>query len=89
MTVLDRQVRVATSGVSRLMGLALLDRDRAGEGLLIPDCSSVHTFGMRFRLDVLFLDDAGALIEARIAVPPGRIVGCRRAAAVLELPSCR
>ena len=33
----------------------LLDRHRAPEGLLIPRCRSVHTYGMRFPLDLLFL----------------------------------
>ena len=87
--VFDREVLIATRALSRLLGLALLDRADAGDGLLIPRCRSVHTFGMRFRLDLLFLDDDGAPIEARIAVSPGRIVRCSRAAAVLELPSNR
>jgi uncharacterized membrane protein (UPF0127 family) len=55
--------------------------------LHIPRCRSVHTFGMRFRLDLLFLDEEGRVIELRRAVPPGRFVRCPGAAAVLELPS--
>jgi len=85
--VFDREVLIATCALSRLMGLALLDRADAGDGLLIPGCRCVHTFGMRFRLDVHFLDDSGTPLEARLALPPGRIVGCRRADAVLELPT--
>ena len=81
------QVPVATTHRSRLLGLALLDRQRAGEGLLIPGCRNVHTFGMRFRLDVLFLDDEGRVLELRRAVPPGRFIRCPGAMAVLELPS--
>src|SRR5947207_15891404 len=53
------EVPVATRLPARLLGLALLDRDRAGAGLLIPRCSSVHTFGMRFALDLFFLDREG------------------------------
>ena len=49
---------VATTVSSRLLGLALLRREHAGAGLLIPRCRSVHTFGMRFPIDVLFLDEA-------------------------------
>src|SRR5829696_8257603 len=44
-------------GRTRLLGLARLDRAEAGAGLLIPRCAAVHTFGMRFELDVVFLDD--------------------------------
>ena len=78
---------VATSRVSRLVGLAMLSRDRAGGGLLIPRCRSVHTFGMRFRLDVLFLDEARRVVEIRRDLGPGRIVRCADASAVLEVPS--
>jgi uncharacterized membrane protein (UPF0127 family) len=86
-TVLDREVRVARGLPSRLLGLAHLDRERAGEGLLIPRCASVHTLGMRFPLDVCFLDEGGRAISIRAAVPPGRLVWEGGAAAVLELPS--
>jgi uncharacterized protein len=80
-------VRVANRPLARLLGLALLDRERAGPGLLIPRCRSVHTFGMRFALDVAFLDRTGGVISRRSAVPPGRFAVDRRAAAVLELPA--
>jgi uncharacterized membrane protein (UPF0127 family) len=85
--LLGLTVPVATTHLSRLLGLALLRRARAGRGLLIPRCRSVHTFGMRFRLDVLFLDERGHVLELRRAVPPCRVLRCRGAMAVLELPS--
>jgi len=78
---------VAASPRARLLGLALLEGLPAGHGLLIPRCRSVHTFGMRFALDVCFLDRDGRLVARRPAVPPNRVVGCREAAAVLELPA--
>jgi uncharacterized membrane protein (UPF0127 family) len=80
---------VATSRLSRLLGLALLPLRAACEGLLIPRCRSVHTFGMRFPLHVVFLDERRAPISVRGAVPPGRVVHDRRAASVLELPAHR
>lgn len=85
--LLGHMVPVAAGLASRLLGLALLGRDRAGSGLLIPHCRCVHTFGMRFALDVLFLGGRGRVIELRRAVPPGRVIRCSRAMAVLELPS--
>jgi uncharacterized membrane protein (UPF0127 family) len=72
---------------SRSLGLALLGRDRAGAGLLIPRCRSVHTFGMRFPIDVLFLDDEGRVIDLRRSAPPRRVLSCPGAVAVLELPT--
>jgi hypothetical protein len=80
------RVPVAVTLPSRLLGLALLRPGRAGAGLLIPRCRSVHTFGMRFALRVVFLDGELAPLAVREAVPPRRIVHEPRAAAVLELP---
>jgi uncharacterized membrane protein (UPF0127 family) len=86
-TVLGLDVRLAWDRRARLLGLSHLDRNQAGPGLLIPRCSSVHTFGMRFRLDLYFLDQRGVVVSRRLAVPPRRFAFCRRASAVLELPA--
>lgn len=82
-----RRVPVAVSRRARVLGLSLLDRRRAGAGLLIPGCRSVHTFGMRFALDLVFLDFDLRPVALRRAVPPRRFVFERRAQAVLELPA--
>jgi uncharacterized membrane protein (UPF0127 family) len=81
-------VPVAVTLLSRLLGLALLPAERAGEGLLIPRCRSVHTFGMRFAIHVVFVDRARVPVAVRTAVPPNRVLRERRAAAAIELP-CR
>jgi uncharacterized membrane protein (UPF0127 family) len=80
-------VPVATGRRSRLLGLAWLDRERAGAGLLIPRCASVHSLGMRFPLDLYFLDREGLVLEIRHQVPARRIVWRRGADAVLEIPA--
>jgi uncharacterized protein len=85
--VRGRSVPVALSRRARLLGLALLDRRTAGAGLLLPRCRSVHTFGMRFPLDLVFLDFELREVSLRRAVPPGRVAFERRAQAVLELPA--
>jgi len=85
--ILGFEVPVATTVISRLLGLALLSRERAAAGLLIPRCRSVHTFGMRFRLDLLFLDERRRVVEIRRHVPRARIIRSTGASAVLELPS--
>jgi uncharacterized membrane protein (UPF0127 family) len=82
-----RLVPVASGPRARLLGLARLDRGEAGPGLLIPRCAAVHTFGMRFRIDLVFLDRDGREIGSRRGVPPRRFVRQRGAAAVLEIPS--
>jgi uncharacterized protein len=85
--VLGREVAVAAGFRSRLLGLSGLSRDAAGAGLLIANCASVHTFGMRFALDLVFLDGDGRALAVRRRVRPGRLVWHRGARAVLEIPS--
>jgi uncharacterized membrane protein (UPF0127 family) len=85
--VAGNEVPVAVGIRARLFGLALLDLEAAGPGLLIPRCASVHTFGMRFALDIYFLGSGDEVLEIRRAVPPRRFVAHRRAASVLEIPA--
>ncbi len=85
--VADHQVPVAVGVGARLLGLALLDREAAGPGLLIPRCAAVHTFGMRFALDIWFLGADDEVLDVRHAVPPRHFVAHRGAVAVLELPA--
>ena len=59
----------------------------AGDGLLLPRTRSVHTFGMRCALDLVWLDRDGRVVRVDAAVPPRRVRACRAAAAVLELPA--
>jgi uncharacterized membrane protein (UPF0127 family) len=80
-------VPVARGFRARLRGLSLRSRAAAGPGLLIPRCSSVHTFGMRFPLDLYFLDARRRVISVRRRVPPRRFAWERGAHAVLEVPS--
>ena len=57
----------------------------AGEGLLIRPAPSIHTFFMRFPIDVVFLSRAGEVMKISANVGPRRTRSCRRAHAVLEL----
>jgi len=82
-----RAVRLATGLIARSLGLAFLGRESAGSGLLIPGCRSVHTFGMRFPIDIAFLDAEGVVLSRRLGVGPGRVAADRRASAVLEVPA--
>ena len=75
---------VAARGLRRLLGLAF--RDDA-EPLWIPRCRSVHTFGMRFALDLVWLDASARVVRVDHGVPPRRMRTCLRARSVLELPA--
>jgi len=85
--VCGRSVAVASGPVSRLLGLTGLSREAVGAGLLIPRCACVHTFGMRFELDLVFLDRGLRPLATRRRVPPRRLAWEPAAAAVLELPA--
>ena len=85
--MLGHEVPVARGVAARLLGLALLSRKRAGPGLLIPRCAAIHSFGMRFALDVVFLDADLKPLRRVSCLASGRFARCRGAAAVLELPS--
>lgn len=78
---------VARSPWLRLRGLAWRQRGRAPDALLLPRTRSVHTFGMRFALDLYWLDRSGAVIRVDRGVPPRRLRTCRTAAAVVEVPA--
>lgn len=56
----------------------------AGLVMAFPACASLHTLGMRFPLDIAFIDGAGAVLALHENVPPASICNCRGAFAALE-----
>ncbi|MPZ23828.1 MAG: DUF192 domain-containing protein [Dehalococcoidia bacterium] len=77
---------MATSFLSRLRGLMGRRSLADGEGIYIRPCSSIHTFFMRFPIDVAFLDRDGRVLRTAEAVGPWRFrLGGRGAHAVVEL----
>ena len=84
---MDQRPIVAAAGFRRrLLGLALRRRE-PDHALLIPHCRSVHTFGMRFPLDLIWLDERGRVLALDERVPPRRVRSRRIAAAVIETPA--
>ena len=83
------RVAVAARAGARLLGLAMLNDLPPGWALLIPRCRSVHTLGMRFALDLIFLDSQGAALRVDRGVPPARVRSCRAADAVIETAAGR
>ncbi len=67
-----------------LLGRRSLD---SGEGLLLRPASSVHTFFMRFAIDVVFLDRDLTVVDVVKDLRPWRAAGRRGAKSVLELAS--
>lgn len=85
--VLADCVEVADHGATRRRGLLGRSGLPAGEGLWIVPCESVHTFGMKFRIDLVYLDRNKKVKKVRSAVPPWRLSACLSAHSVLELAS--
>ncbi len=65
-----------------LLGRSSLSPDTA---LILAPCNSIHTFFMKFAIDVAFVDRDGHILRARHAVRPWRIQAAWRAFAVVEL----
>jgi uncharacterized membrane protein (UPF0127 family) len=85
--VLGQAVEVADTSAKRRTGLLKHERLEAGEGLWIVPCESVHTFFMKFPIDLVYLDTCRKVRKVSNAVPPWRISACLRACSVLELPA--
>ena len=79
-------VRCAVRLRDRMRGLLGRDGLPSGALLLLDPCGSIHTLGMRFVIDVLFLDRDWRVVGVRKAVPPGRacVWGGWRARRTLE-----
>src|SRR4051794_36276078 len=80
-------VEVADTSAKRRTGLLNRDGLSGGEGLWIAPCEGVHTFFMKFAIDVLFLNKKKEVVKLRRNMPKSRISVCFKAASVLELPA--
>jgi len=86
-TVLGEAVEIADTSEKRRVGLLKHTRLDPGSGLWIVPCESVHTFFMKFPIDLLYLDRRHKVRKARSAVRPWRLSACLLAHSVLELPA--
>ncbi len=86
-TVLGTKIEIAGSGQARRKGLLGRAGLEPGGGLWIVPCESVHTFFMRFPIDLVYLDRKNRVRKVRHAVGPWRLSACLRAHSVLELPA--
>lgn len=86
-TVLANSVEVADTSARRRTGLLRHDRLDQGQGLWIVPCEAVHSFGMKFTIDVVYLDRKKRIRKIRPMLPPHRVTGCLWAHSVLELPA--
>lgn len=86
---LAHELSLADTHWTRLRGLLGTSANEFGNGsgLWIKPCRGVHTLGMRFPIDVLYLDRNQAVIHIERGLPPWRFAPVKiQAASVLELP---
>jgi len=86
-TILATRLEAAHTGPARRKGLLGRDGLSPGEGLWIAPCESVHTFFMRFPIDLVYLDRRRRIRKVHHAVGPWRISACFTASSILELPA--
>ena len=87
-TLIADRVDVADTRATRAVGLLSRNGLEPGEALWIVPSRGVHTFGMRFAIDVVALDEAGTVIDCVSNLRPWRVRLPRRGTAgVLELPT--
>jgi len=84
-TQIATDVELANSGARRSRGLLGRKGLAAGEGLWIVPCEAVHTFGMQFSIDLVYIDREYRIRKIRRNVPPWRLSACLRAHSVIEL----
>jgi uncharacterized membrane protein (UPF0127 family) len=85
--VLADSADLADSSEKRRTGLLKHSELKSGEGLWIVPCESVHSFFMKFTIDVLYLDRARKVRGMRQRMKPWRVSACLPAHSVLELPA--
>ena len=84
--VLGDAIELADTSAKRRTGLLKHERLEAGSGLWIVPCESVHTFFMKFAIDLVYVDRKHRVRKVRYAVPPWRLSACLTAHSILELP---
>ena len=78
-------VEIAATRTSRRRGLLGRDRLDKTSAMLLAPCAGVHTAGMRFAIDVVFVDREGYAVKVVRNLRPWRIALASRARAVIEL----
>lgn len=86
-TSIANNAEVANNFLTRLKGLLGTKQLGIGTCLVIRPCNSIHTFGMNYDIDVLFVDSCDNVIKVINNMPPSRYSLCRKSSYVVELPA--
>jgi uncharacterized membrane protein (UPF0127 family) len=84
-SVVARRLMVTRGPLERMRGLLCRPRLQNDEAMYFEHCNSVHTVGMRYPIDVVFLDRSGVVLRVVNALGPMRIALCIHAKTTVEL----
>ena len=86
-TIIASKGSLADTFFSRLKGLLCTKKLDQGKGLIIRPCNSIHTVGMKYAIDVVFLDSQDKIIKIINYMPAGMFSLCIGSSYVVELPA--
>jgi uncharacterized protein len=84
-TLPSLQIKTAKTFFQRAVGLLGRSQLRMDEGLYFPNTRSVHTVGMRFAIDIVYVNECDEIVEIHQSLQPFRISWCFQAHSLYEL----
>lgn len=78
---------LANTFFARLKGLLGTKKLDHGKGLIIRPCNSIHTVGMKYAIDIIFLDNQDKIVKLINDMPSGKFSLCSESRYVVELPA--
>lgn len=85
MDIVGCRIRVAERWWQRAIGLLATPEQSVADGLWLEPCNSVHMFGMRYPIDVVYLTNQGTVMKIVHRLAPLRMSACFKAHSVVEL----
>jgi len=86
--VLAEDIILASRPIARIKGLLGSKELRPGQAMVLRPCNSIHTFFMRFAIDVLFVGKKNQVVKALCGLPPFRLSNIYfQASCAIELPT--
>jgi uncharacterized protein len=86
--LLSSNIQVADDLSSRLIGLMFRKEQKNADGLLLNPCNSIHTFFMRYALDIVFIDSHNKVVKIIRNLAPWRMTWIYfKSCKTLELPA--
>lgn len=86
--ILADKAEIANNPLKRMKGLLGKSEFSQGSALILDPCDSVHTFFMRFAIDIIFIDKNNSVVKIISSMKPYRLSGIYfKSRLAIELPS--